>query len=513
VCGAQPAISRCHFAGRFGKLDGCCKAVIGCRRDHFRTFDNASGDPGLGNRRLKPLLAMIVVGLSPRHLGVHTPHLSALARGGAMVPLRPVTPAVTCSVQASFMTGLKPREHGIVGNGWLFRDQMEIMFWRQSNRLVGGEKIWETARSRDKAFTCANMFWWYNMAASHDIGATPRPIYKADGRKLPDCYTVPAGLRDRLTDRLGPFPLFQFWGPATTIASSRWIAESTKLVMREHNPTLTLTYLPHLDYDLQRFGPDDAHPAVQRSLAEIDAVAGDLIEAARASGRSVVVLSEYGITRVDRPVHINRALREAGWLAVREEDGGELLDPTISRAFAVADHQIAHVYVADPGALPNVQALLEALPGVERVYNAADKPEIALDHPRSGELVAIADARSWFTYYYWSNDRQAPDFARTVEIHRKPGYDPVELFLDPAISAPKLAIAKRLALRKLGFRALMDVIPLDASLVRGSHGRINERSEDGPVVIVDRPRLLKGNTLAATQVKSLLLDAIFNAEA
>jgi predicted AlkP superfamily pyrophosphatase or phosphodiesterase len=148
---------------------------------------------------LRSVLAMIVVGLTPRHLGALTPRLSALAREGAMVPLQTVTPAVTCSVQASFMNGLMPREHGIVANGWLFRDLMEVMLWRQSNRLVEGEKVWEAAKRRDPTFTCANMFWWYNMASSHDFGATPRPIYKADGRKLPDCYTVPDSLRDRLT--------------------------------------------------------------------------------------------------------------------------------------------------------------------------------------------------------------------------------------------------------------------------------------------------------------------------
>ena len=459
---------------------------------------------------MKSVLAMIVVGLTPRHLGALTPRLSALAREGAMAPLQTVTPAVTCSVQASFMTGLTPRQHGIVANGWLFRDLMEVMLWRQSNRLVEGEKVWEAAKRRDPAFTCANnMFWWYNMASSHDFGATPRPIYKADGRKLPDCYTVPDSLRDRLTERLGPFPLFQFWGPATTIASTRWIADATKVVMAENNPTLTLAYLPHLDYDLQRFGPDEDHPAVKKSLAEIDAVAGDLADSARASGRSVFVLSEYGITKVDRPIHINRALRDAGFIAVREEDGAELLDPMASKAFAVADHQIAHVYVSDPRSLPKVRDVLQSLPGIERVYDTADKHSLDLDHPRSGELVAIADARSWFTYYYWNNDRRAPDFARTVEIHRKPGYDPVELFLDPGISSPKLAIGKRLAMRKLGFRVLMDVIPLDATLVKGSHGRITDDSRDGPLVISDRTDLLDGRNLAATEVKSLLLDAVF----
>jgi predicted AlkP superfamily pyrophosphatase or phosphodiesterase len=461
-------------------------------------------------RHLKPILAMIVVGLTPRHLGPHTPALAKLARDGAMTPLATVTPAVTCSVQASFMTGLMPRDHGIVANGWLFRDLMDVMLWRQSNQLVAGEKIWEAGKKRDPAFTCANMFWWYNMASSHDIGATPRPIYKADGRKLPDCYTVPASLRDHLTERLGSFPLFQFWGPATSIAATRWIAEATKIVMTQSNPTLTLVYLPHLDYDLQRFGPNETHSSVQTALAEVDAVAGGLADAARAQGREVIVLSEYGITAVDRPIHINRALRDAGYLAIREEDGGELLDPMASKALAVADHQIAHVYVAEPSLRPNVRALLASLPGVERVYDDTDKHAIGLDHPRSGELIATADARSWFTYYYWKTDDRAPDFARTVEIHRKPGYDPVELFLDPALSVPKLAIGKRLLMRKLGFRSLMDVIPLDASLVRGSHGRVTDNPEDGPLLITSRADLLSYDKIAATDVKSLLLDAMFS---
>jgi predicted AlkP superfamily pyrophosphatase or phosphodiesterase len=405
--------------------------------------------------------------------------------------------------------GSAAANHGIVGNGWLFRDQMEVLLWRQSNRLVAGEKIWEAGKKRDGGFTCANMFWWYNMASSHDLGATPRPIYKADGRKLPDCYTVPAQLRAWLTERLGPFPLFQFWGPATTIASTRWIAEATKLVMAEHNPTLTLAYLPHLDYDLQRFGPDESHPSVRQSLIDIDAVAGDLADAARASGRSVIALSEYGITPVNRPIHINRALRDAGLLIVREEDGGELLDPMASRAFALSDHQIAHIYIADPELKPKVRSLVEGLPGVEHVYGGDERKAIGLYHARSGELIAMADARSWFTYYYWNDERRAPDFARTVEIHRKPGYDPVELFLDPMIAAPKAAIGKRLLLRKLGFRTLMDVIPLDASLVRGSHGRLTEKPDVGPLVITDQPDLLTRDRIVATDVKQLLLKAVF----
>ena len=344
-----------------------------------------------------------------------TPHIGALARSGALRPLATVTPAVTCTVQATFMTGTLPREHGIVANGWLFRDLMEVWLWRQSNRLVDGEMIWQAGRRRDAAFTTANLFWWYNMAASHDIGVTPRPIYRADGRKLPDCYTKPLELRDELTARFGPFPLFHFWGPATSIAASRWIADAALHVRRTRSPTLTLVYLPHLDYDLQRFGPDD--PRIAASLREVDAVAGDLIADAARDGARVIVLSEYGITPVSTPVHINRALRQAGLLRVRREGDGELLDPAQSDAFAVSDHQIAHVYVAKPELIEEVRRIVASLPGVECVLDRAEQSALAIDHARSGELVALARRDAWFTYYYWLDDRQRAGF-------RAPGRDP-----------------------------------------------------------------------------------------
>jgi predicted AlkP superfamily pyrophosphatase or phosphodiesterase len=457
-----------------------------------------------------PTLVLLVVGLTPNHLGENAPRLAALAATGGMRPLRTVTPAVTCTVQATFMTGVPPAEHGIVANGWLFRDLMEVMFWRQSNRLVAGEKIWEAGRRRDPAFTCANLFWWFNMAAAHDFGVTPRPIYKADGRKLADCYTVPAELRDELTRRYGPFPLFQFWGPGTSIASSRWIVDAALHVLAHHSPTLTLVYLPHLDYDLQRFGPDDTHPKVAASLRAIDAEAGRLIDAAARTGRRVIVLSEYGIVPVSRPILINRALREAGFLKVRNEDGGEILDPVASRAFAVCDHQIAHVYVAEPNIVTPVRQVLEAVPGVERVFGAERRGEIELDHPRSGELVALAEREAWFAYPYWRDDRHAPDFARTVEIHRKPGYDPAELFFDPAIRLPDFAVARRLIARKLGFRSLMDVVPLDPTLVKGSHGRSDLPYPTGPLLISSEARLLPDGPVAATDVKALVLGHVFS---
>jgi predicted AlkP superfamily pyrophosphatase or phosphodiesterase len=457
---------------------------------------------------MRPTIVILLVGLTSRHVGRDMPHLSALASAGTLRPLTTVIPAVTCTVQATFMTGLKPCDHGIVANGWLFRDLLEIWLWRQSNRLVHGEKLWETAKQRDPNFTSANLFWWYNMAAGNEIGVTPRPIYKSDGRKLADCYTTPSTLRTELNRDLGSFPLFQFWGPATSIKASQWIADAALYVRRSRSPTVTLVYLPHLDYDLQRLGPD--HPAIASKLREVDAVAGGLIADAERDGARVIVLSEYGITQVSRPIHVNRALREAGLLAVRIEDGGEILDIPQSRAFAVADHQIAHVYVQQNDLIEEVRRIIAGMPGVERVLDQTEQRAIALDHARSGELVAIASADAWFTYYYWLDDNHAPDFARLVEIHRKPGYDPVELFFDPNLRFPKLAVGWRLAKRTLGLRALMDVIPLDASLVKGSHGRLTDDSTDGPVFISSEPKLVGDGPIAATAVRELILSHVFD---
>jgi predicted AlkP superfamily pyrophosphatase or phosphodiesterase len=457
---------------------------------------------------MRPTIVILVVGLTPRHLGPHTPHMSALSRGGVVRPLTTVTPAVTCTVQATFMTGALPRDHGIVANGWLFRDLMEIWLWRQSNKLVSGDKIWDIAKRRDPAFTSANLFWWYNMAAGNDVGITPRPIYKSDGRKLPDCYTRPSELREELTHNLGTFPLFNFWGPVTSITASQWIVDAALHVRKTRSPILTLVYVPHLDYDLQRLGPD--HQEIAVSLAAVDDAVGKLLADANRDGARVIVLSEYGITPVRTPIHINRALREAGLLAVRVEDGGEILDIPQSRVFAVADHQIAHIYVQESSLIAEVQRIVAGLTGVERVLDRTEQRAIALDHQRSGELVAIAKRDAWFTYYYWFDDNRAPDFARLVEIHRKPGYDPVELFFDPAIRFPKPAVGWRLLKRTLGFRTLMDVVPLDASLVKGSHGRPTADPDDGPLLISSAPGLVADEPVAATAVRDLVLAHVFD---
>lgn len=455
---------------------------------------------------MHPTLLLNVVGLTPSLIGDDTPHLQTLAREGSTAPIRAITPAVTCSAQATYLTGTLPREHGIVGNGWYFRDLAQVMFWKQSHALIHGERVWDIARQRDPKCTVANMFWWFNMYSSVDWSVTPRPIYPADGRKILDVYSHPANLRDRLVAELGSFPFFSFWGPKSDIKSSEWIAESAILVDRWHAPTLLLAYLPHLDYNFQRLGPND--PKVRDDARAVDRVCGKLIEHCCATGRRVLVVSEYGLTQVTGAIHLNRVLREAGWLAVRDEIGTDALDAGASEAFAVADHQVAHVHVRDPRKIEDVRKLLQAVPGVESVLDRREQAAIGLDHARSGDLVAISAADRWFTYYYWLDDRRAPDYARTVDIHRKPGYDPVELFVDPTISLPAVKVGYTLARKMLGFRYLMNVIPLDATLVRGSHGRPTDRLEDGPVMISSE-RGSGGAAIDSTAVRDLILAHLF----
>ncbi|MFY9341923.1 MAG: nucleotide pyrophosphatase/phosphodiesterase family protein [Planctomycetota bacterium] len=453
------------------------------------------------------LLVAIAVGLRPKDLA-HAPVLQGLGNHGFMAPLDTVFPAVTCTVQASFLTGLPPSGHGAVGNGWYFRDLAQVMLWRQSNQLVRGEKLYETARARHGTRT-AKMFWWWNMyAPAVDWSVTPRPEYHADGLKKPGLYSEPADLQAHLQQELGPFPLFDFWGPRAGIKSTAWIVSSALAVIARHDPDLMLVYLPHLDYDHQRFGPDD--PRSVQAVRDLDTQCLRLIEVAREKKAHVVVLSEYGIEPVTTPVFLNRVLHERGLLRVQETSHGQLLDCGACRAFTVADHQCAHVYVRDAADLEPVRTLLAKVPGVARVLDRAQQKELGIDHERSGELVCVAEPGCWFAYHYWLDESRRPDFAPTVDIHRKPGYDPAELFLDPKIKFPKLKVAKTLARKALGFRYLMDVIPTDPSLVRGSHGRLYGDDAAGPVLLCSDRKLAR-DRIAATEVKDLCLRLLANA--
>lgn len=430
-------------------------------------------------------LAVInIVGLSESLLGPHTPALSSFAEALGRQSYAPEFPAVTCTAQSSLVTGAPVSHHGIVANGWYDRVSAEVRFWKQSNHIVRGEKLWDKLRREIPSFTCAKLFWWYNMHSSADFSITPRPLYPADGRKVFDVHTQPMSMREDLKRDLGDFPFPAFWGPAAGIASSEWIAASAKWVEEKHAPTLSLVYLPHLDYSLQKDGPNA--PNIPTELAAIDRVAGDLIAYYQKRGVKVLVLSEYGISPVSKPIHLNRLFRAKGWLSIKDELGRETLDCGGCRAFAVADHQVAHVYVNDPSIRDEVRALLENVPEIEeiRIPTETWSPGIATD--RAGDFIAVAKPEAWFTYYFWNDDALAPDFARCIDIHRKPGYDPCELFIDPAIKAPKLAIAKFLLKKKLGLRGLLEVIPLDATLVKGSHGRDKVPENERPVLLGSR---------------------------
>lgn len=435
-----------------------------------------------------PRVAILnVVGLCNRLLGDHTPRLRGFSKRstGTPIPIQPVMPALTCSAQATYLTGTLPSDHGIVGNGWYDRTLNEHHFWKQSNRLVGGPKIWDKLREDRPGFKTANLFWWFNMYSSVDYSITPRPLYRSDGLKTFDVHAHPLPMRDEVKADLGPFPFQSFWGPKAGIGSSKWIAESAKWTEDRHEPNLSLVYLPHLDYDLQRFGPED--PRIFKALREIDEVVGELIDFYEEKGIKVVILSEYGITKTDQVIFPNRIFRRNGWLNVKDELGLEYLDCGGSQVFALTDHQIAHVYLNDKNEsfLNKVRTTLEQTQGVSSVLVGEARKQAGLDHERAGDLVAISDENAWFAYYHWEDDTLAPDFARCVDVHRKYGYDPAELFVDPQISFPMLKVVRKLMGKKLGFRTHMDVIPLDPYLVKGSHGVTPKDKLDWPVLFGD----------------------------
>lgn len=422
--------------------------------------------------------------------------------------MRDVVPAVTMSAQATMLTGEPVERHGIVGNGWLFRDTNEVRFWQQSNRLLQAEPVYATARrrarERGRSFTCAKLFWWFNQGADVDVSVTPKPHYGIDGSKAFGITGTPDGYTDELERKLGPFPFFTFWGPGAGLPCTEWIARGAAEVLKEKRPDLTLVYLPHLDYDPQRFGPSGCD--MPKLVMELDDACASLLDVAATIGARVWIVSEYGHCDVSRPVYLNRALREAGLLTVRRGPFGEQLETYLSRAFAVCDHQVAHVYVGDAADIPRTRDVLATLPGVARVLAGEERAEIGLRHERAGELVVLSDRDAWFAYPFWLDDREAPDYARTVAIHHKPGYDPCELFLDPALRFPKLRIARRLLQKALGFRMKMDVIPLDASIVKGSHGLIAADPKDGPLFVGDGER--PGDVVPMTSVRDAVLRAL-----
>ena len=333
------------------------------------------------------------------------------------------------------------------------------------------------------------------MYSAADYSVTPRPNYLADGRKMPDCYTYPAGLRDELQNEIGQFPLFKFWGPGADITSTKWIADASIYTDKKYDPTLTLIYLPHLDYCLQKYGPDTEK--ISNHLREIDGVVEGLIKYYTSAGARILLLSEYGISNVSKPIHINRLLRQNELLGIRTERGLELLDAGASKAFAVSDHQVSHIYVNDTSVYDKVKRIISGIPGVARVLDKEQQKSFNINHERAGDFVLMADQNSWFTYYFWLDDSVAPDYARVVDIHKKPGYDPVELFM-----TSKARAAYKLLRKKAGLRYVMDVIPLDAEIVKGSHGSVEVEEKFYPVLITDKG--INKEEISATDIYDII---------
>jgi len=440
-------------------------------------------------------LVVNVAGLGAE-LIAEMPALAALAGRGACLPMEPTLPATTLPMQTTLTTGLPPARHGVVANGFYFHDTGEVRFWEQSSRLLAAPRAWDLGGGRGKRPRVAMLFWQLSLYGGEDVVLTPKPIHGPGDRMIQDCYSRPADLYRRLVEGesalepgrpRGPFDLRHYWGPMAGLASSRWIADATLAVWREERPDLLLTYLPHLDYSGHRAGPASAsHRAEARAL---DAVLAPLLDAVAADGGRAIVLSEYSFLPVSRPVALNRTLREAGLLALREVEGGEYLLPGDCRALAMVDNQVAHVYL--PGATDleaearRVKHLLAGVDGVAEVLDRPAQQVRGLDHVRSGELVVLAERDAHFTYYWWLDDAKAPPFARTVDIHTKPGFDAAELFVDPARRC----------------------IPTTADAVRGSHGLVPEDGAGWGVFLAsDPPKALAGRqSILATEVAPLLV--------
>lgn len=456
---------------------------------------------------MKPLVVIETPGLTRAMVEAHAPGLADLGREGHFGTLDPILPALTMPVHSTLMTGSQPSRHGVVANGWFVRSQNEVRMWQQSERLVQGERVWESAKKRNSEFKCLKYFWWPGMASTADVFGNVRPIYYADGRKGPDIYMNRQGLAEEIQSRFGTFPLFKFWGPGADITSTEWIAETARYLFDKERPNLSLIYLPHLDYRQQTHGP--SHESIAEEVKALNKVITRLIDHFRSKGAEILILSGYHMNQVDTPIHLNRSLREQGWLKVVRNPAGELIDYGISEAFAVADHQLAHVYVPDDRIRPAVREHLRSVEGIDEILEGESLSAAGLAHQNSGDFVVTAKSNSWFTYYYWQEDAAAPDFARTVAIHEKPGYDPCEMFLDPSIPFPRLKVGWLLAKKSLGFRYNMNVIPLNASLVRGSHGLKPTNESSAPVFIASQSISGIAERVPMVDVKKIMLRTIF----
>ena len=428
----------------------------------------------------RKMLIIDVAALSPVEVTERTPNMRALAARGCLRPLREPFPSLTCPSHATLVMGNLPSEHGMVGNCLYSREYAKLFNWNRSSHLLTGTPLWEAARARDPKLTCANLFLRHCADTSCDIRVTERPVYWVSGRKQFEFFAEPRTLHTELTHKLGPLPFQQFWGPLADIQSSEWIIGAALHVMQQSDPDLLLVYPPFLDYDGARFGPGS--PQVERALSAMDAALEPLLRAAASQGRDVLLMSDYGFERVDQPVYLNRELRRAGLLAVEDAPNGERLDHGTSRAFAVCDNQIAHVYVTRQEDVSLVRALLEKVSGVAQVLDAKEQATLGIAHPRSGELIVTSTPQAFFSYPYWLDPKKMPDFAECIAVFDKIGTDTCELFLKPG-AAGKLHLARRFLQLKMNLKVPFDIIDIDDRNVHGARRVARDDPQRGATVI------------------------------
>lgn len=420
----------------------------------------------------KPLVFLSIPGLRATDVS-RMPLLRGMMRAGSLATLVPSFPCVTWPVQTAMLTGQPPKVHGVVANGFYWRDRHEVEMWTAGNEVIEVAQIWDLLAQRNESLKTAVWFPMLSKRCGAQYVCMPAPEHNPDGSESLWCYTKPAELYGELLDQIGHFPLKHFWGPLANIQSSNWIARSACLVAGQYRPQLFYVYIPHLDYAAQKEGPES--PAAARAVDELDALLGELNQQMLQAFKQEVdwlIASEYTIVPVSHITYPNRVLRELGLLEIYD-GAGEQLDLTRSRAWSMVDHQFSHLFVRDADAkiLDRIRERFADEPGIAEVLIGDQRSKYAMDHPRSGEVILISEPDSWQAYYWWMDDTHAPDYARTVDIHRKPGYDPVELCFDPINKS----------------------IPLDATLVHGSHGApAHEPTQQGVVLTSwGEPKLVK----------------------
>jgi predicted AlkP superfamily pyrophosphatase or phosphodiesterase len=431
------------------------------------------------------VVLLSIPGLRERDLS-SMPQLARLVLGGGYATLVPSFPAVTCPVQANMTTGTLPHEHGVVANGFYWREQRRVEMWTSWNDCIQRPQIWDVLHERDRSITSAVWFALHSRGCGADYLCTPAPVNHPDGSESLWCETRPEMIYMELQPKLGHFPLQHFWGPLAGLQSTAWIVASAVHTAARYRPNFFYIYLPHLDYAAQKAGPNST--SARQALAELDGEIAKLIagfESAFHESPLWLVASEYAIVPVENVVFPNRLLREARLLKVSENGEGESLDYSASRGWALVDHQFAHVFVREPDSktIKRIVNLFTKQPGIAAALTGEGLAKVGLDHARSGDVVLVSEPNSWQAYYWWLDDAKAPKFARTVDIHRKPGYDPVELFFDRKTKG----------------------VPLDATLVRGSHGAPADSAAQRGVLLSSEAGVFQGPTVADVDVAGIIL--------